>query len=144
MGMRRRDEAYAAILSAVRYALEAVLYMSTNHMFCSAQQEQIRSLSTEVDNYKKSILKEEERNEELTMMLNKVNADIAHVNKQIEASMAKKDRLKAEYMTYTRTLQETEQALAKATTVSTKLKIVTISSTTLHFFCRTALSSATN
>lgn len=73
----------------------------------------------EVNNYKRSIIKEEERNEELTMMLNKVNADIAHVNKQIEASVAKKDRLKAEYMTYTRTLQETEQALAKATTVST-------------------------
>lgn len=71
----------------------------------------------EVDNYKKSIIKEEERNEELTMLLNKVNADIAHVNKQIETSVAKKDKLKADYMTYTRTLQETEQALAKATTV---------------------------
>lgn len=52
------------------------------------------------------------------MMLNKVNADIAHVSKQIEVSMNKKDRLKTEYMTYTRTLQETEQSLAKATTVS--------------------------
>ena len=71
----------------------------------------------EVDNYKKNIRKEEERNEELTMRLNKINADIAHVNKQIEASMAKRDKLKTEYVTYTRTLQETEQALAKATTV---------------------------
>lgn len=52
------------------------------------------------------------------MLLNKVNADIAHVNKQIETSTMKRDQLKGDYMTYTRTLQETEQSLAKATTVS--------------------------
>ena len=51
------------------------------------------------------------------MMLNKLNADIDHVKKNIEASMIKKEALKVEYMTYTRTLQETEQFLARATTV---------------------------
>lgn len=86
--------------------------------YYSTQQEQIRSLGTEVETYKKSIIKEEEKNEELTMLLNKVNADIGHVKKQIEVSLSKKDKLKAEYMTYTRTLQETEQSLAKANTVS--------------------------
>lgn len=75
-------------------------------------------MGTEVDAYKKSIIKEEERNEELTMLLNKVNADIAHVTKQMESSVNKRDALKAEYMTYTRTLQETDQSLAKAVTVS--------------------------
>lgn len=55
------------------------------------------------------------------MLFNKINADIGHVSKQIEISVGKKDRLKAEYMTYTRTLQETEQALAKANTVSVEL-----------------------
>lgn len=78
----------------------------------------MRSLQTEIDNYKKSITKEQERNEELTMMVNKVEADINHVKKQIEVSAAKREELKVEYMTYTRTLQETEQALAKASTVS--------------------------
>ena len=47
-----------------------------------------------------------------------VEADIAHVKRQIDASMIRKEALKMEYMTYTRTLQETEQSLAKATTVS--------------------------
>lgn len=76
------------------------------------------SMNTEVDNYKKSIIKEEERNEELTMMLNKVNADIRHFTKQIENSVSKKEQMRSEYATYTRTLQETEQSLAKANTVS--------------------------
>lgn len=75
-------------------------------------------MNTEVDNYKKSIIKEEERNEELTMMLNKVNADIRHFTKQIENSVSKKEQMRSEYATYTRTLQETEQSLAKANTVS--------------------------
>ena len=52
------------------------------------------------------------------MMLNKVEADIAHIKRQIEASEAKLELLKTEYTTYTRTLQETEQSLAKAITVS--------------------------
>ncbi len=84
---------------------------------CSTQQQQIRSLDMEVDNYKKSIIKEEERNEELTMLLNKINADISHITKQIEASASKRDHLKTEYVAYTRALQETEQSLAKAATV---------------------------
>ena len=85
---------------------------------CSTQQQRVRSLATEADNYKKSIIKEEEKNEELTMLLNKVNADVAHVSKQIETSVAKKDKLREEYMTFTRMLQETDQSLAKANTVS--------------------------
>ncbi len=85
----------------------------------SAQHQQMRSLEAEIDNYKKGINKEQERNEELTMMLNKLNADIGHIKKQIDSSMIKNEALKVEYMTYTRTLQETEQSLAKAKTVST-------------------------
>lgn len=90
------------------------IFTCTNH---SKQQQQVHSLETEIENYKKSITKEQERNEELTMMLNKLNTDIEHVKKNIETSMVKKEILKAEYMTYTRTLQETEQSLARATTV---------------------------
>ena len=82
------------------------------------QRQHLQSLETEVDNYKKNITKEQEKNEGLTMMLNKVEADIAHIKRQIEASEAKLELLKTEYTTYTRTLQETEQSLAKATTVS--------------------------
>ena len=74
------------------------------------QRQQLQSLETEVDNYKKNITKEQERNEGLTMMVNKVEADI-------DASEAKLELLKTEYTTYTRMLQETEQSLAKAITV---------------------------
>lgn len=81
------------------------------------QHQQLQSLETEVDNYKKNITLEQERNEGLTMMVNKVEADIAHIKGQIDASEAKLELLKTEYTTYTRMLQETEQSLAKAITV---------------------------
>ena len=84
----------------------------------SMQEQQIQSMETEMDNCKRNIVKEQESNEKLTLLLNKVMASIAHVQSQIERSMAKREALKMEYMTYTRTLQETEQALAKVTTVS--------------------------
>lgn len=87
----------------------------------SMQEQQIRSMETEMDNCKKNIVKEQENNEKLTLLLNKVMANIMHVQGQIERSMAKREALKMEYMTYTRTLQETEQALAKVTTVSMPL-----------------------
>lgn len=74
-------------------------------------------MDTEVESYKKAILKEQEENEQLTGMLRKLEADIAHVKKQVEASHAKREQLKVEYMTYTRALQETEEVLGKATTV---------------------------
>ena len=82
-------------------------------------------METEVDNYKKNIVSEQERNERLTIMLNKLDMDIAHVGRQIEASMLKREKLKQEYTTYTRTLQETEQMLARATTVSNTSNTVT-------------------
>ena len=81
------------------------------------QRDKSQSMDTEIESYKKAILKEQEENEQLTGMLHKLEADIAHVKKQIEASHAKREQLKMEYMTYTRTLQETEEALGKATTV---------------------------
>ena len=107
--------------------LLTLMYVNNPHNHThtnSMQRQQLRSLETEVDNYKKNITKEQERNEGLTMMLNKVEADIAHIKRQIEASVAKLELLKTEYTTYTRTLQETEQSLAKATTVSIKSLLV--------------------
>ena len=40
----------------------------------SHQKQQVRSMDTEVDNFKKNITKEQERNEQLTLMLNKVTS----------------------------------------------------------------------
>ena len=77
------------------------------------------SLATEIDGYKKAIQKEQETHEQLTLQINKAEADCIHVNKQMELSKIKQERLKEDYMSYTRTLQETEQALLVAKTVST-------------------------
>ena len=95
-------------------------YMVPPHLLltlCRLQKDQSRSMDTEIESYKKAVLKEQEQNEQLTGMLRKLDTDIAHVKKQIEASHAKREQLKVEYMTYTRTLQETEEMLGKTTTV---------------------------
>ncbi|XP_071960201.1 coiled-coil domain-containing protein 40-like isoform X2 [Antedon mediterranea] len=99
IGMRRRDEAHAAMLEAL-----------------DQQRQQILSFNTEIDGYKKSITKEQERNEMLLILLNKNEADINTVKKLIASSLAKQEQLKQEYSTYTRMLHETEQSLNRATT----------------------------
>ena len=86
-------------------------------VWSSIQRQTVLSLGTEIEGYKKAIQKEQETNEQLTVQLNKAKADIEHVKKQIMISEDKKERLKEEYMNYTRTLQETEQALFAAQTV---------------------------
>ncbi|XP_060084117.1 coiled-coil domain-containing protein 40-like [Ylistrum balloti] len=102
IGMRRRDEAH----SAMQEALEQ-------------QQQKVLSLETEIEGYKKSIFKEQEQNEKLTLILNKTERDIETVRKMLSQSQAKHDALKAEYATYTRMLHETEQALNRAVTDKT-------------------------
>ncbi len=81
------------------------------------QHEQIFRMETESDNYKKTILKEQEHNEQLTLLLKKIQSDTAHVKKQIENIAIKIDTLQTEYSAYTRALQETEQALTIASGV---------------------------
>ena len=88
-------------------------------MLYSQQQQRILSLETEIEGYKRSISKEQEQNEKLTLILNKTEQDIATVKKQMQQCMAKHEALKNEYATYSRMLHETEQALNRATTVRT-------------------------
>ncbi|XP_071132695.1 coiled-coil domain-containing protein 40-like [Mytilus edulis] len=102
IGMRRRDEAHSAMNEALEQQLQKVL-----------------SLETEIEGYKKSIFKEQEQNEKLTLILNKTERDIETVKKQLTQCQAKHDALKAEYATYTRMLHETEQALNRAMTDKT-------------------------
>lgn len=77
----------------------------------------MKSLETEIDGYKKSIQKEEEKNETLTMVLNKAETDISVTKKLITQSQAKQENIKQQYSTYSRTLHETEQAINRANTV---------------------------
>lgn len=62
-------------------------------------------------------MKEQERNEQLTLLLHKVEADVNHIKKRIEQCTIKQETLQNDYMTYTRALQETEQTLAIVTEV---------------------------
>lgn len=86
--------------------------------FFRQQEQKVLSLETEIEGYKKSIFKEQEQNEKLTLILNKTERDIETVKKQLNQCQAKHDALKASYATYTRMLHETEQALNRAVTVS--------------------------
>lgn len=81
-------------------------------------------MGTEAENYKKSILKEQEHNEQLTLLHKKIESDIGHVKKQMELIAVKIENLQMEYSTYTRALQETEQALTVASGVSRDTCIV--------------------
>ncbi|MEE6528445.1 hypothetical protein FKM82_030748, partial [Ascaphus truei] len=94
IGMRRRDEAYAAIQEALSLA-----------------QQELRSLDTEIEGYKMSAMKEEDRNEQLTVMFNRAESDAAMSRKLVAQCLARQEALKVEFSTYMRTLQETEQAL---------------------------------
>ncbi|XP_063152602.1 coiled-coil domain-containing protein 40 [Candoia aspera] len=96
-GMKRRDEAYAAMQEALR---------DSRH--------KLKSLEVEIEVYKKSIIKEEERNELLASILNRSENDANTSRKLIAQSLSKQDAMKVEFGTYTRTLQETEQALNRA------------------------------
>ena len=84
----------------------------------SQQEQRILSLETEIEGYKRSISKEQEQNEKLMLILNKTETDIATVKKMLQQCLAKHDALKNEYATYSRMLNETEQALNRASTVS--------------------------
>ncbi|XP_043861151.1 coiled-coil domain-containing protein 40 [Dromiciops gliroides] len=97
VGMKHRDEAYTAILEALR---------DSKH--------QSKSLDGEIEAYKKSIMKEEERNELLASILNRAEND-ANVNqKLIGQSMSKHEALQKEFTTYTLTLHSTEEAYTRA------------------------------
>nr|XP_060615802.1 coiled-coil domain-containing protein 40 [Anolis sagrei ordinatus] len=96
-GMKHRDEAYAAMQAAL---------LESRH--------KLKALEIEIEVYKKSITKEEERNELLASLLNRAENDGNTSRKLISQCMAKQDAMKVEFGTYTRALQETEQALIRA------------------------------
>ncbi|XP_059416508.1 coiled-coil domain-containing protein 40 isoform X2 [Carassius carassius] len=93
--MRRRDEAYTAMQEELRLA-----------------NDQVRSLDTEIEGYKKSITQEEEQNECLTLRLNRAQNDCTTSRKLITHSQNHQEVLQAQYSTYTRMLQETEKILS--------------------------------
>uniref|UniRef100_A0A8C4ZTU9 Coiled-coil domain 40 molecular ruler complex subunit n=1 Tax=Gadus morhua TaxID=8049 RepID=A0A8C4ZTU9_GADMO len=86
VGMRRRDEAFSAMQDPGAAAVPA--------------------LEGELDAYRRSIVREQEKNEALTLQLKRAQLDALNSTKLIAKSRARQEALQAEYSTYARTLTE--------------------------------------
>ncbi|KFV19042.1 Coiled-coil domain-containing protein 40, partial [Tauraco erythrolophus] len=98
-GMKQRDEAYIAaqgLLSKYRHDL--------------------KSLETNIHGCRKSIRKEEEKNELLVAILSRSQNDANTTKKLIAQCLSRQEALKVESGTYTRILHETEQTLSRTKT----------------------------
>ncbi|MCI4375930.1 hypothetical protein PGIGA_G00115440 [Pangasianodon gigas] len=99
MGMKRRDEAYTTLQEALR---------SANH--------DVRALDTEAEAYRRSVTLEQERNEALTVLVNRAELNSATYRKLLTQICTEQEALQNLYTTHTRTLQETEKSLNRVTT----------------------------
>ncbi|KAF8569867.1 hypothetical protein P879_00823 [Paragonimus westermani] len=97
LGLQRRNEAYAALMKAYNELKERLLVL---------ENEQVA--------YRRSIIKEQETHEQLTMLVNKNEADLNTLKRQILQSQTKHEADKQTYSTYSRMLQETERNLSRA------------------------------
>lgn len=68
----------------------------------------------ELEAYKKSIVKEEEKNEKLASILNRAETEASLMQKLTAQCLAKEEALQNEFSTYRLTLLDTEDALGKA------------------------------
>ncbi|NXD84167.1 CCD40 protein, partial [Halcyon senegalensis] len=94
--MKQRDEAYRAaqeLLSKYRHDL--------------------KSLEADIHGCRKSIRKEEEKNELLVTILSRSQSDANTTKKLIAQCLSRQEALKIESSTYARILHETEQALSR-------------------------------
>ncbi|XP_010378020.1 coiled-coil domain-containing protein 40 [Rhinopithecus roxellana] len=96
VGMKHRDEAHRAVLEALREC-----------------QHQARSIDSEIDAYKKSIMKEEEKNEKLASILNRTETEARLLQKLTTQCLTKQVALQSQFNTYRLTLQDTEDALSQ-------------------------------
>ncbi|XP_076137256.1 coiled-coil domain-containing protein 40 [Alosa pseudoharengus] len=96
LGMKKRDEAYTAMQDAL-----------------SQGSHEVRSLDTEIEGFKKSITAEEERNELLTVLLNRAQLDMSTWRKLISQSQGQQEALQSQYSAYTRMLHESEATFAR-------------------------------
>ncbi|XP_033294563.1 coiled-coil domain-containing protein 40 [Orcinus orca] len=97
LGMKHRNEAHKTIQEAL-----------------SECQHQVKSMDGELEAYKKSIIKEEEKNEKLASILNRAETETSLMQKLTSQCLAKEEALQNEFNTYRLTLLDTEDALGKA------------------------------
>lgn len=96
VAISKRDEALAATAEAI-----------------SRQREQELALTQEIAGVKKDIVKEQQRNEQLSGLLGKVQAEAAYLTKQIRALQAKQEAVKAQYAHLSRALEDLQGELGK-------------------------------
>ena len=82
--------------------------------FGSECQHQVKSMDVELEAYKKSIVKEEEKNEKLASILNRAETEANLMQKLTSQCLTKEEALQNEFNTYRLTLLDTEDALGKA------------------------------
>ncbi|CAL1602173.1 unnamed protein product [Knipowitschia caucasica] len=104
VGMRRRGESFTVMQEAVRML-----------------EHQLLSLDREIKGYKKTIAKEQEQNEILTMQLNRAQMDNSTTKSQINLKQSQQEAMQARYSSILRTLRETERTLAQVTKETTYL-----------------------
>ncbi|NXK65393.1 CCD40 protein, partial [Sylvietta virens] len=95
-GMKQRDEAYVV----------------TQELLSNYRRD-LKSLEGDIHGCGKSIRKEEEKNENLVSLLNRSQNDASVTRKLIAQCLLEQEALQAQTGTYTRVLQETEQALSR-------------------------------
>lgn len=83
----------------------------------SVCQHQITSIDGEIEAYKKSIMKEEEKNEKLAGILNREETEANLMQKLTTQCLTKQEALQNEFNTYRLVLQDTEDMLGKAQVV---------------------------
>uniref|UniRef100_A0A8C8B1D3 Coiled-coil domain containing 40 n=1 Tax=Otus sunia TaxID=257818 RepID=A0A8C8B1D3_9STRI len=96
-GMKQRDEAYVAAQELLRYGYR----------------HDLKSLEMDIHGCRKSIRKEEEKNELLVTVLSRSENDANTTKKLLAQCLSQQEALKAESSTYARVLRETEQALSR-------------------------------
>ncbi|XP_041341733.1 coiled-coil domain-containing protein 40 [Pyrgilauda ruficollis] len=95
-GMKQRDEAYVV----------------TQELLSNYRRD-LKSLEGDIHGCGKSIRKEEEKNENLVRLLNRSQNDASVTRKLIAQCLLEQEALQAQTGTYTRVLQETEEALSR-------------------------------
>lgn len=73
----------------------------------------LKSIETNIHGYRKSIRKEEEKNEMLVTILNRSHNDANTTKKLIAQCLSMQEALKLESGSYTHILEETQQAVSR-------------------------------
>lgn len=94
-------------------------------MYFSSINQEVTLLDREIDSYKKSISKEQERNESLTMELAGFQIECAATKKQICKKQAEEQALQRQYITCVHSVKETENNLLRINKVAIRQQLYT-------------------